>query len=159
MKHQPFVSLHRNIFSLRPADSKKRRYNNSKGVAALEFALVTPVFLCMVIGMICFGFYLTFLHELQELSSAAARSSVAGLSEAERDSLAQQFVTNAIARSSILNATDLTVTTATSGTPADNYSVTVSYSLAHTPVPMLASLIAIKLPNISRTSTVVFGGY
>ncbi len=137
----------------------RRTFHDTRGVAALEFAIVTPVMLLMILGMICFGAYYVFLHELQELSSAAARSSVGGLSQSERNNLAQQFVANAVAQSAILNMTDLTVATATSGTPATDYSVTVTYSLGDTPIPLLARLISVNLPNISRTSTVVFGGY
>ncbi|HTZ71683.1 MAG TPA: TadE/TadG family type IV pilus assembly protein [Acetobacteraceae bacterium] len=129
------------------------------GVAALEFALVTPVLLFMLLAMICFGAYLVFLHELQELSSSAARSSVAGLNETERNNLAEQFVTDAVSRSAILNPNDLTVTTATSGTPPIDYSVTVSYTLKDTPIPMLAALIKVPFSDISRTSTIQFGGY
>ncbi len=129
------------------------------GVAALEFALVAPMMLFMVLAMICFGAYLTFLHELQELSSSAARSSVAGLSDAERNSMAEQFVANAVARSAILNPHDLSVQTATSGSPPTDYSVTVSYTLQDTPIPLLSQLISIPVSNISRTSTIEFGGY
>ncbi len=137
----------------------KRLARDRRGLAALEFALVTPLMLFMVLAMICFGTYLTFIHELQELSSSAARSSVAGLNEAERNSMAQQFIANAVARSAILNPNDLTVQTATSGTPPTDYSVTVNYSLKDTPIPMLAQLISVPVGNISRTSTIEFGGY
>jgi Flp pilus assembly protein TadG len=133
--------------------------HDRNGVAALEFAIVTPVLLLMVLAMIAFGTYLVFLHQLQELSSSAARSSVAGLSQAERDTIAQAFVANAVAQSAILNPSDLTVTTATTGTPASNYTVTVSYTLKDTPIPMLSKLISVPLNNISRTSTIEFGGY
>jgi Flp pilus assembly protein TadG len=141
------------------AGSIGRFWHSQRGVAALEFAIVTPVMMFMVLAMICFGVYLTFLHELQELSSSAARSSVAGLSEAERNSLAQQFVTNFVAQSAILNPNDITVQTAISGSPAMDYSVTVSYNLQNTPIPMLARLISVPVSNISRTSTIEFGGY
>ena len=133
--------------------------NDTRGVAALEFAMIAPVFLLMLLGMACFGAYLMFLHEVQELSSSAARSSVAGLSEAERDSLAQAFVANDVAQSALLNMADLTVTTATSGSPPTNYSVTVSYNLKDTPIPMLAGLVTVPLNSITRTSTIEFGGY
>jgi Flp pilus assembly protein TadG len=133
--------------------------NDTRGVAALEFAMIAPVLLLMLLGMACFGAYLMFLHEVQELSSSAARSSVAGLSEGERDSLAQAFVANDVAQSALLSMTDLTVTTATSGTPPTNYSVTVSYNLKDTPIPMLAGLVTVPLNSITRTSTIEFGGY
>jgi Flp pilus assembly protein TadG len=129
------------------------------GVAALEFAIVTPVLLLMIFAMLAMGIYLMFVHEVQELASSAARSSVAGLNETERNSLAQQFVTNSVANSALLNAADISLQTTTSGTPPTNYAVTISYTLKDTPIPMLASLISVPLNNISRTSTIEFGGY
>ena len=132
---------------------------NRRGVAALEFAIIAPAFLLMLLVMICFGAYLIFAHEVQELSSSSARSSVAGLNNTERNNLAQQFIANDVAQSAILTMADLTVQTATTGSPAIEYSVTVSYNLKDTPIPMLASLVSLNLPNISRTSTIQFGGY
>jgi len=129
------------------------------GVAALEFALITPVMLLMIFAMICLGTFLIFTHEVQELSSSAARSSVAGLSEAERDELAHAFIAASLANSAILNPADVTVQTATSGSPPTDYSVTVNYNLKDTPIPFLAQLISLQFNNISTTSTIQFGGY
>ena len=130
----------------------------SKAVAALEFALVAPILLLMMLGMICFGFYFLYLHEVQELTASAARASVAGLSATERDTLARQYVATALANSNLLSAPDLTVATATSGTPATLYAVTITYNLKDTPVPLLAKFASVSLGNITRTSTVAFGG-
>ena len=105
----------------------------NRAVAAVEFAILAPVLILMLLGMICFGLYLVYLHELQEIASSAARASVAGLNQAERDTLAKQFVTSAVTNSSLLSLADLTVTTSTSGTPATFYAVTLDYQLKDTP--------------------------
>jgi len=141
-------------FSLQPTLRRDR-----SAIAALEFALVAPILLLMMIGMICLGLYFTYIHEVQELASGAARASVSGLSGLERDSLARQFVATAVSNSGFLASTDLSVSTATSGTPATNYAVTVGYDLKNTPVPMLASMISLPASKIVRTSTVQFGNY
>jgi Flp pilus assembly protein TadG len=142
------------------AATRARRWptQRDRAVAALEFALIAPVFILMVLGMLCFGFYFLYLHEVQELAASAARASVSGLSQTERDSLARQFVSAALANSTLLNAPDLTVATASSGTPATLYAVTITYNLKDTPVPMLASLVSLSLNTMSRTSTIAFGG-
>ncbi len=145
--------------SFRPNTKPPSFRNDRRGMAALEFALVAPLMLLIMLATTAMGAYLMFVHEVQELASSAARSSVAGLNPAERDSIAQQFVANAVSNSALLNSADLTVQTATTGSPADNYSVTISYALKDTPIPMLSTMIAIPLNNISRTSTVEFGGY
>ncbi len=145
----------------RNTDTSKfgRFWADDAAVAALEFALVAPILLLMILGMMCFGLYFTYIHEVEELAGAGARASIAGLNPAERNTLAQQYVADATANSSFLRQTDLTVTTATTGTPATFYSVTIAYNLRDTPIPMLASLLAIPATNITRTCTVQFGGY
>lgn len=127
-----------------------------RGTAALEFALVIPVLLLLLFGAIGFGIYLTYMHEVQELASGATRASIAGLTATERDTLAKQFVSTAVGNSALLTSSDMTVTTATSAT---NYSVTLKYDLKDTCLPVLASLISVKFNTITRTSTIVFGGY
>jgi Flp pilus assembly protein TadG len=134
-------------------------YRETRAVAALEFAMVAPVLLLMVMGMMCFGFYYTYLHELQELASSAARASVAGLNEAERDTLAKAYVANAVVNSELLSASDLTVSTGTSGTPAAFYEVTLAYNMKDTPLPLMAGFVHLNAANISRTSTIQFGYY
>jgi hypothetical protein len=84
---------------------------------------------------------------------------VAGLNEAERDTLAKQFVSTAITNSTLFQASDLTVSTGTSGTPATYYAVTLAYNLKDTPIPMLANFASVPLGNISHTATIQFGNY
>jgi Flp pilus assembly protein TadG len=129
------------------------------GVAALEFAMIAPVFLLMLLAMIAMGFFIMLQHEVQELASSAARSSVAGLNQAERNTLAQAFVTNYLAQSALLVAADVNVQTATTGTPPVDYQVSVSYSLANTPLPFLSSVIGMNFNTINSTAIVEFGGY
>ena len=150
---------------LRPG-SKNRTRNGPRGlarhrsgVAALEFALIAPVFILMLIAMIAMGFYLMLLHEVQELASSAARSSVAGLNEAERNTLAQAFVANYLAASALLVATDVNVRTTTTGTPPQNYAVSISYNLNDTPIPFLSGIVGINFSTINSTAIVEFGGY
>jgi Flp pilus assembly protein TadG len=149
IRHEHSVPLRAGFFTWR----------EKAGTAALEFAMVTPALLAMFIGVICFGILFMNLHEVQELASSAARASIPGLSAAERNSLAQAYVTQALASSAMLNPADVTVTTATSGVPATTYAVTVNYNLKDTVIPQLAKLISQKFNTVSRTSTVVFGGY
>ncbi len=162
-KHDLSTGWH-SVTSVLRVFHRRRRHRNglvfqTRGVAALEFAILSPVLILMLIGMVCFGLYLTYLHELQEIASSAARASVAGLSETERDTLAKQFVTYAVTNSSILSMADLTVTTSTSGSPATVYAVTLDYQLKDTPLPLIAGFVSLSLADIVKTSTIQFGGY
>ena len=68
-------------------------FKDQRAVAAVEFALVLPFFIALVFGIIIFGSYLAVVHGVQQLAAEAARSSVAGLTDSERASLAQSYVT------------------------------------------------------------------
>lgn len=63
------------------------------GAIAVEFAMVFPLFLMIVFGIVMFGSYLSVVHGVQQLAAEAARSSVAGLSESERSALANAYIT------------------------------------------------------------------
>ena len=71
-----------------------RFLHSDSGASAAEFAIVLPLFLLMFFGIIVFGFYLALVHGVQQLAAEAARSSVPGLSETERASLAQSYVSD-----------------------------------------------------------------
>jgi len=125
----------------------------------MEFALIAPVLVVMVLGLVAFGIFFMYCQTLQELTASAARASVVGLSAAERSSLVQQFVAQSISSSGILNASDLSVQTSTSGSPATDYTVTATYNLKDTALPLLASIVPVQFSGITRSSTIEFGGY
>ena len=54
----------------RNTDTSKfgRFWADDAAVAALEFALVAPILLLMILGMMCFGLYFTYIHEVEELA-------------------------------------------------------------------------------------------
>jgi Flp pilus assembly protein TadG len=122
----------------------------------MEFAMVAPVLILMFLGMIMFGLYLTLQHEVQELASSGARASVGGVTQTERNSLANQFIYNFVASSGLIIASDLSVTTQTTGS---SYQVSVAYNLKDTPIPFLGRLINVNNGTIQRTATVQFGNY
>ena len=76
--------------------------------------MLLPLFLVLVFGIVVFGSYLTMVHGVQQLAAEAARSSVAGLSETERESLAANYVTANVGSYPLLQPAHLTVSAATS---------------------------------------------
>lgn len=65
---------------------------NGAGGAAIEFALLTPVFLLMLMGMLAYGVYFAAANALQQLAADAARIAIAGLSETERNGLVAAYI-------------------------------------------------------------------
>lgn len=52
--------------------------------SAIEFALVAPVLLLLLFGIIGYGYILGVYHGVQQIAAEAARASVSGLNDTER---------------------------------------------------------------------------
>ena len=73
-----------------------------------------PLFLAFIFGIIVFGSYLAMVHGVQQLAAEAARSSIAGMTDTERNSLATNYVTANVSTYPLLVASNLTVNAAPS---------------------------------------------
>lgn len=60
-----------------------------KGASAVEFALIAPFLLLLVAAILAYGSLFATSISLQQLAAEAARATIGGLSDAERQSLAQ----------------------------------------------------------------------
>jgi len=129
------------------------------GASAVEFALVLPVFLMLVFGIVMFGAYLAMVHDVQQLAAEAARTSVAGLNETERKSLATSYVTQNAASYPLIVPAHLSVNAATSGSDPNVFIVTVNYDASNTFIYSLPSFVPAPPPVIVRSAAIPRGGY
>jgi Flp pilus assembly protein TadG len=118
--------------------------------------MLLPLFLVLVFGIVVFGAYLTMVHSVQQLAAEAARSSVAGLSESERVSIAENYVTANAGSYPLLQPSHLTVSAATSG--SDVFVVTVNYDASGN---FIYTLPFVPAPpaTIVRSAAIPFGGF
>jgi Flp pilus assembly protein TadG len=128
----------------------------TRASTAVEFAMLLPIFLAMLFGIVAFGSYLTVVHGVQQLAAEAARSSIAGMSEAERSSLASGYVSANAATYPLINASQLTVNAATTG--GNVFVVTVNYNVAGMFIYALPTVIA-PPTTIVRSAAVPYGGF
>jgi Flp pilus assembly protein TadG len=129
------------------------------GASAVEFAVVMPVFMMLLFGIVMFGAYLAMVHDVQQLAAEAARTSVAGLNEAERKSLASNYVTQNAASYPLIAAAHLSVNAATSGSDPNVFIVTVNYDASSTFIYSLPSFVPAPSPIIVRSAAIPRGGY
>ena len=129
-----------------------------RGATAVEFAMILPIFLTLVFGIVVFGSYLAMVHGVQQLAAEAARSSIAGLSDSERSSLAASYVTANIGSYPLIVAGNVTVNAATSTTNPNVFIVSVSYNASGT---FIYSLPFVPSPpsTIVRTAAIPYGGF
>lgn len=129
-----------------------------QGAAALEFAIIAPVFLLMMTGMIAYGIYFGAAHSVQQLAADAARTSVAGVTDAERESLVQQFLDNNADDYVLIDRDHLAYTAAPKANDASEFHVTLSYDAAALPIWNLYPPLPLPSTTITYSSDVRLGG-
>ncbi|AYV49348.1 pilus assembly protein TadE [Caulobacter flavus] len=126
------------------------------GTALVEFALVCPMLIMLVVGMLGWGAYFWMAHSVQQVANDAARAAVAGLNGAERASLAKAAVTEGMADYSGLDGS-LVKTTVTER--SDRTVVSVSYDASKTVVFAFSKIAPMPSSMITRQASVRLGGY
>jgi Flp pilus assembly protein TadG len=129
------------------------------GASAVEFAIVFPVFLLVLFGIICFGAYLTVVHGVQQLTAEAARASIAGLTDSERLTLARDNINANVESYPLLTASRLAVNSAATDPATGTFTVTVRYDASEMFIFGLPGLVPAPNPIITRTSAIQRGGY
>lgn len=80
------------VYSLARGITRERR-----GAVLVEFALLLPLFMTLLMGVLCYGQYIWLAHSAQAIANDAARATLAGLSAAEREAIARNVVTTELA--------------------------------------------------------------
>jgi len=126
---------------------------------AVEFALVLPLFLLIVFGVVIFGSYLAVVHGVQQLAAEAARSSIAGLTDAERGALARAYVDSSANSYPLIAPERLTIESGSSPGNTDVYVVTVGYDASPMFIYALPSFVPVPPSQIRRAAAIQRGGY
>ncbi|HWK88231.1 MAG TPA: TadE/TadG family type IV pilus assembly protein [Xanthobacteraceae bacterium] len=140
----------------------KRVYRLSRcrsGVAAIEFAIVAPVFFLMVFGLLAYAIYFGMVHSVQQLAADAARASVAGITSDERAALARSNIANALSSYPLLDPRKLTVAAAPSGTDPNLFAVDLRYDASANTIFALEGIVPMPPRVIERQAVIRRGGY
>lgn len=130
---------------------------NSKGTAAIEFAIIAPLFLLVVFSIISYGLYLSTANTIEQMAADAARTAVAGLTEAERQALATQYITATTADYPFLDREKLAVEVKDDPANKNQFTVSLSYDARGLPIWTLFAF-ALPEPDIRRYATIRLGG-
>lgn len=128
------------------------------GAAAVEFAIVAPVFILLMMGMIAYGIYFGAAHSVQQLSADAARTAIAGLNAAERETLALRFIDLNAGGYAFIDSDAIEVTVNDNPDDAQQFVVSVSYNAENLPIWGLFTDLPLPGKVISRKSTIRIGG-
>ena len=143
-------------FHARSRGRRRGLWRDRNGTAAIEFAFIAPVLFAFLMGTVSYGGYFWIASGVQQLANDAARSAVAGLTDSERQSLAQSTLNSEIASYGMLNQSLASVVY--QGTP-QSFSISISYNAANTPFWALSNLIPMPSPTILRSAAIRLGGY
>ena len=130
-----------------------------RGVAAIEFVLIAPVFFFLLLGIAAYGIYFSAISSLQELTADAARASVAGISAAERQTIVSSYVTQSSPGYRLLSQHPITVTATSHPGDPTRYSVTLRTDISGLPLQGATGLLPMPSAIIERTAVVRIGGY
>lgn len=142
------------VLSTRKPRKRRRFLRATDGAAAVEFGIIAPMLIVLLMGMISYGSYFLTAHSVQQLANDAARAAIAGLDDAERQVIAQQSVNAGVIQQRYLQPQRMSVLmTRTEMT----LSVNVSYDASQEFWSRLMT--SAPDPKISRTATIRLGGF
>ena len=127
---------------------------NRAGATIVEFAIVLPVLVCLLMGVLGYGQYFLLAHSVQQIANDAARATVAGLDPDERKQLAETSVTQDV--SALGNLPRGRIAAAVNET-GDAVAVDVTLD-AHGMALFTTSLVPMPSPMIERRAVVLRGG-
>ncbi|WP_367714966.1 TadE/TadG family type IV pilus assembly protein [Nitratireductor sp. GISD-1A_MAKvit] len=138
-------------------DNLRRFIKGREATAALEFAIIAPLFFMTVFSMIAYGIYLSASHSVQQVSADAARAAVAGLSPSERQVLARDYIEQSMINHPFIDRTKFEVAVADDTRNPNQFTVTVKYDASDLPIWSLYSY-AMPDKEIVGFSTIRLGG-
>jgi Flp pilus assembly protein TadG len=131
------------------------------GLAAVEFALITPILLMLIFGIIIYSLYFCAYMGVRVAASEGARAAVMGLSASERTTLATARVNQVLdAYRPLIGAGTPTIAAEPLGSGAGTlFQVSVSYNLTGSPIMAYATLLPMPSATLQSTITVSNGSY
>lgn len=119
----------------------------------MEFALVGPILVLLLIGIVVYGGWFLMAQSVQALASEGARAAIGGLDPVERDGLARREVSEAV-RGVALNPKHTTIEVMED---AGRLRVVVVYDASDSLIMALGGMLP-RPPSVIRRSAVIHVG-
>lgn len=131
---------------------------DQNGTVALEFAILTPVFLLMLTGMLAYGIYFGAAHALGQLAADAARTAIAGQDERERNALVAAFIGQNAGAYLLLDPRKLSYEIGDNPRDPNQYVVQLRYDATELPIWNLYPPLPLPSTQIVNGATIRRGG-
>ncbi|MGD9801349.1 MAG: TadE/TadG family type IV pilus assembly protein [Parvularculaceae bacterium] len=133
-------------------------FQSRRGAAAIEFAIIAPVFFLLLMGVIAYGVYFSAAHAVQQISADAARSALAGIDDEERKTLVDQYVEAQAHNYAFIDVDRLQITVAVDETLDTELVVSVSYDASNLPIWTLWRNLPLPDQVIEKQAAIRLGG-
>lgn len=130
---------------------------NRSGSAAVEFAIVAPIFILVLLTMIAYGIYLMAAQAVQQVAADAARTAIAGITTSERETLARDYIDHSALDYLFLDKDRVNVSIGSDPKNSNQFTVTIEYDATDLPIWSLYTF-ALPEKTIRRFSTIRIGG-
>lgn len=132
---------------------------NESGSSAVEFAIVLPVFLTILLGIVAYGIYFGALSSTAQLAADAARSSIAGLTDQERIDIATASVFSNVSQYPLLSDSGISVDAGIVDGDPNEFRVAVRYDASDLPIWTFAPFLPLPSKEIRQVAVIRRGGY
>lgn len=130
-----------------------RRFSrNASGSSAVEFALIAPVLLIILLGSTLLGLYIGTAHSAAQLAADAGRYAMVGRDGGERRALAEAWLARAAGGYPLIRPDRLTMAVQERD---DMMTVLIDYDVSYLPIPELTVGLAQLPRSIQRTASVL----
>lgn len=129
---------------------------DENGATALEFALVLPLLLSILFGIIAFGQYFAIANSLQQFAAEAARYSVSEPFLTDREARATAFLHSPGGRFSFLNGDKITSTITMVEGVIPAIQITLVYDLDGSAVQIANGFLGMSIADISRSTYLAY---
>jgi Flp pilus assembly protein TadG len=138
--------------------SRRRFLLDASATSAIEFAMLAPLFILLLLGMVAYGIYFGASHSVQQIAADAARTAIAGLNASERKELVADFVGHNAAGYPFIDPLKLTFSAVDSDGDGNEFVVSVSYDARALPIWNLFEDLPMPKMTIARRSIIRVGG-
>ena len=148
----------RSTLSLKPDERRRlERFRRAQGgTTAVEFAIIGPVLMLLLLGIVVYGGYFLLAHSVQQLANDAARAALGGLSDSERQQLATNCLSTELHAYGFLNPKLVQLAYADQ---SQVMTVNIAYDASGSPLWALSGVIPMPPPDIVRSASVQVGGF
>ena len=136
--------------------ARRERFARANGGnAAVEFAIIGPVLVLVLMGIFTYGGYFLTAHSVQQMANDAARSAIGGLDDTERLALARESALASLTNQIHMRGEIARLELRREGS---NITFDLTYDASDDLYWAFESLVPVPTPQISRTATIRLGG-